>query len=308
MNQLFFTAWRAMGCEVSIQLETECDGQALLSSLPAQVEAIEALLSRFRSDSELMQLNAQAGHWVTVSAMLFDNIRTAKHAARLTDGRFNPLVLPSLIALGYDRSFAEIGHPVAAPPRPAADWNGIELHLPTHEVRLPANSALDLGGIAKGWTAAHLADGLALYGACLVNFGGDLVARGAPQNLPGWEVGVADPFNTLPLATLWLRDASLMTSGTDFRHWTTSDGVQQHHIVDPRTGQAAETDLLSVTIYHPHAPTAEAYTKAVFLLGAEAGLKWLQAQWHAAGLVVRHDGSVLTTPKFANLTHERSVL
>lgn len=307
MNPLFFTAWRAMGCEVSIQLETEGDGQALLSSLPAQVEAIEARLSRFRSDSELMRLNAQAGQWVRVSEVLFANIRAAKHAARLTDGRFNPLVLPSLVALGYDRSFTEIGHPVASEPRPAADWNGIALRLRTHEVYLPANSALDLGGIAKGWTAAHVADELARYGACLVNFGGDLVARGTPQNLPGWEVSIADPFNPLPLAMLGLRDASLMTSGTDFRRWTTSNGVQQHHIVDPRTGGAAETDVLSVTVYHPHAVTAEAYTKAILLRGAEAGLNWLHTQWNAAALVVRHDGSVLTTPDFPDLIHERNV-
>lgn len=308
MKQLFYMAWRAMGCEVSIQLETETDGHFHLSAIPDQVEAIEARLSRFRPTSELMQFNRQAGSWMTVSEVLFANISAAKHAARLTDGLFNPLVLPALVANGYDRSFADIRTPHIAQVIPAADWHRIELRSKTHEVRIPAKSALDLGGIAKGWTAARLADDLAPFGACLINFGGDLVARGAPQNALGWEVSIADPFKDAPLITLWLRDASLVTSGIDFRRWTTADGKQQHHIVDPRSGQSAETDVLTVSIHHPSATTAEAYAKAVLLRGAQDGLNWLQSQWSAAGLIVQRNGAVLATPQLMSHILERNVV
>ncbi len=306
MKQIYYFAWRAMNCDVSVQLETEADGKALLGGLPAEVEAIEARLSRFRAASELMALNVQAGQWVTASDVLFENVQAAKQASRLTDGMFNPLVLPALVAAGYDRSFPEIRHPETTHPVPAADWRGIGLRPTTREVRIPAESALDLGGVAKGWTAARLADELAAYGPCLVNIGGDLVARGAPQGLPGWEVSVEDPFDHHALATLWLRDAALVTSGTDFRRWTSAKGVEKHHIVDPRTGSPAETDVLTVTVHHPHAPTAEAYAKAVLLRGAQAGLDWLQSQWNAAGLVVRRDGAVLATADFSDLIQQRT--
>lgn len=304
---IFLITWRAMGCEVTVQLETEADGNALLSALPAQVEALEAQLSRFRPTSDLMQFNAQAGQWVTVSDVLFDTISAAKRAAFVTNGYFNPLVLPALVAQGYDRSFAEL-EPKTASSYPVADWHAIDLRPSLHQVRIPARSALDLGGIAKGWAAAHIADSLAPHGACLVNLGGDLVARGAPEGLPGWEVEIEDPFDESALTTLWLRNASLVTSGVDYRRWMTQDGTFRHHIIDPRTGQSSDTDVMTVTVHHPDAATAEAYAKAVLLRGAEAGLIWLQEQWDTAGLVVRRDGAVLATPQLTAYLQDRSVL
>jgi thiamine biosynthesis lipoprotein len=298
MKRLFHLTWRALGCQVSVQLETEADGHAILSAVPAQVESVEARLSRFRPESELMRFNARAGEWVTVSEVLFANLSAAKHAARLTDGDFNPLVLPALIANGYDRTFEALAVPETRCPIPAADWHGIELRSPTREVRIPSGCAVDLGGSAKGWTAEQVADDLAAHGACLVNFGGDLVGRGAPQDLPGWEVAVADPFASTPLGSLWLRDASFVTSGVDFRRWIGRDGSTHHHIIDPRSGRSAETDVLTVTVHHPSAVTAEAYAKAVLLRGAGDGLIWLQSRWDASGLVVREDGAVLAAPLF----------
>jgi thiamine biosynthesis lipoprotein len=300
MKRLFHIAWRAMGCEVAVQLETADDGQAILSAVPAQVESLEARLSRFRPESELMQFNARAGEWATVSDVLFANMSAAKHAARLTDGAFNPLVLPALIANGYDRTFHTVSSPEANPSLPSADWHGIELRPQTREVRIPPNSAVDLGGIAKGWTAERLADDFAAHGACLINFGGDLVARGAPQDLPGWEVAIADPGQTAPLGNLWLRNASLATSGVDFRRWIARNGTAHHHIIDPRTGRSADTDVLTVTVHHRNAVSAEAYAKAVLLRGAESGLHWLDTRWDAAGLVVRQDGAVLATALFSS--------
>lgn len=306
MKRLFYLAWRAMGCELSVQLETEGDGHAILSGIPAQVESFEACLSRFRPESELMRLNARAGEWVTVSAVLLANLSAAKHAARMTDGVFNPLVLPALIANGYDRTFDELAQPTFTQPIPAADWRGIELRPQTCEVCIPSDSAVDLGGSAKGWTAERIADDLAVHGACIVNFGGDLVARGMPHDQPGWEVTIADPFNTAPLGSLWLHDSCLVTSGVDYRRWIAQDGTLHHHIVDPRTGQSAATDVQTVTIHHPHAVTAEAYAKAVLLRGADDGLNWLQSRWDAAGLVVRHDRSVIASPQFLSYFGQRT--
>jgi len=293
-----------MGCQINAQIETETDGNTILRQLPFEIEAIEARLSRFRPNSELMQLNRRAGEWIDASEILFENVQAAKHAARLTDGLFNPLVLPAMLANGYDRSFEQITMPHTVENIPAADWRGIELKLATREIRIPVNSALDLGGIAKGWTAARLADDLAKSGSCLVNVGGDIAARGAPDGLPGWQVEVSDPFSDVPLVSLWLKDSTIVTSGVDFRRWETQEGQTQHHIVDPRTGHSGETDVLTATVIHAHAPTAEAYAKAIMLRGAEEGLNWLNQQWYATGLVIQHDGKVLTTSNFAQSLNE----
>jgi thiamine biosynthesis lipoprotein len=297
-----------MNCDVSVQLETEADGMSILQALPTQVEAIEATLSRFRSNSELMSINAQAGQWTTASPLLFENILAAKHAARLTDGLFNPLVLPALLASGYTQSFETLGRVSTGKPAPAADWRGIELRSTSHEVRIPEGSALDLGGIAKGWTAMRLADELATHGPCLVNLGGDIVARGMPQNRAGWEVSIEDPFTHQGMVDLCLHDVSIVTSGVDFRRWTSSEGAVKHHIIDPTTGEPADTDILTASVVHPHAPTAEAYAKAVLLMGSEAGLAWLDTQWNSAGMVILKDGTALATSRFTQYLVEKAIL
>ncbi len=306
MSALYYFSFRAMGCTVEVQLQTEADGHVLLAALPAQFDALEDQLSRFRPHSELMQLNARAGEWVAVSRELFENIANAKQAARLTDGLYNPLVLPAMIANGYDRSFELIGSAVTTHQADIGDWHDIGLRRAAREVFVPAGTAVDLGGIAKGWTAGLIADQLAEFGACSLSIGGDIAVRGAPAGQAGWSVAIADPVNGGTLEAFALRDTHVVTSGTDYRRWQTSDGQDRHHIIDPRTGRPAESDVVSVSIIHPDAPTAEAYAKAVLMLGSQAGLAWLNQQWGAAGIVICGDGAVLATSNWPRLLERDS--
>lgn len=296
-----------MGCQVTVQLEADKDAAEVMRDLPARFAAIESVLTRFNPESELMRFNTHAGEWVTVSDLLFKNIHAARHAALLTDGLFNPLVLPALVATGYDRSFEQIDTASITKAKTVHDWRGIELRPETREVRLPHGAKLDLGGIAKGWTATIIADELVHYGACLINIGGDMVGRGAPNGLPGWLVEIEDPFSNECFASLYLSDSSIVTSGIDYRNWNDSWGNQYHHIIDPRTGRSAVTDVLTATVLHPSGRTAEAYAKALILQGAEAGLQWLNQQWHTAGLIFRRDGAVLGTSTFTSLVNERNI-
>ncbi len=301
----YHISFRAMGCQITIQLQTEADATPILDTIPDQVEQLEAQLSRFRLASDLMHLNARAGEWVAVSEALFETIHIAKHTARLTDGLYNPLVLPAMIASGYDRSFEQLTAPTPRPSSPVPDWHDIDLRVSSHQVRLPKGSAIDLGGIAKGWTANFIADQLGQYGACLVNFGGDMVARGAPLEWSGWQVGIHDPHTDSIIAMLALSDTAIATSGVDYRRWKIATGDTYHHIINPKTGKPAKTDVISATVIHPNACYAEAYAKAVIILGAQDGLVWLNDQWDAQGLVVCADGKILATPYFLASSQEQ---
>lgn len=296
--------FRAMGCQVSVQLEADKRGTALLQDMPQRFAHIEATLTRFNPSSELMRFNARAGERVIVSDLLLANIQSAKHAALLTDGLYNPLVLPSLVATGYTRSFQQIDAPQVDSVQPTPHWREIDINLQTHEVRIPFGAAVDLGGIAKGWTAEFIAEELAATGSCLVNIGGDLVGRGKPQNCPGWQVEVEDPLTGEAFITLYLHDQAISTSGIHYRRWQDADGSEHHHIIDPRTGDTALTDVLSATVIHRSATIAEAYAKALILQGAAQGMAWLQQQWHTDGILFRDDGAVLAT---STLTYERNL-
>lgn len=290
-------AFRAMGCQVNIWLETDQDGDRLLREVPAEVESIEAVLSRFRPESELSHLNQNIGEWVEVSETLLANVLAAKQGARITNGLYHPMLHDALVAAGYDRSFDQIESSEAAIAiPPVTDWQSIQVNIPQRKVRIPA--PVDVGGVAKGWTAEKIANRLAVYGACLVDMGGDMAARGTPQDQAGWVVAVAEPGGQEgDIVQVIVRNAAIVTSGKDYRHWQRG-GKNQHHIIDPRTGQSAQTDVTSVTVMHPYAPTAEVYAKAVMLLGSKRGLEWINEQPNASALVACDDGSVLATNAF----------
>lgn len=306
MIKQYVISFHAMGSQFNAWLETSADGEAILRQVPGWVEKIEAPLSRFRPESELNHLNARSGKWVVVSDILLQAVIKARHAAQLTEGLYNPLVLPALIAAGYSRSFADMTpgdvHVTAKSSLPiiVPGWRGIEIRPKQKAIRLPPGAQIDLGGTAKGWTAAVIADRLYAYGACLVDAGGDLAARGKPQNREGWQIDVAEPgtSNDLPpVASVVVTNTAIATSGTDYRRWV-ANGKPQHHLIDPRTGEPAVSDVVSATVIHPDAALAEGYTKALIVLGKEAGLAWILNQPRKAALVVCTDGAVLATSEF----------
>ncbi|MAU11446.1 MAG: thiamine biosynthesis protein ApbE [Anaerolineaceae bacterium] len=290
--------FRAMGCSATIQLQGPTEASHVLDQVPEQIAKIEAQLTRFQPDSNLMQFNAKAGEWIEVSHMLYENVLAAKQAARITNGRYNPLVLPAMVVNGYDRSFEQMHNVETQLAVEIPDWRNIEIKARTRQIRIPVGTAIDLGGIGKGWTAEYIADQLAEIGPCLVDFGGDIVARGAPDGYSGWPIDIEDPNTGEIFATVTLQDSAIATSGIDYRRWQNANGDLFHHIINPDTGQPARTDVFSATVIHPHAPTAEAYAKAVLIQGAQSGLSWLSQQWHGCGLTFSQEGAVLSTSNF----------
>ena len=182
---------------------------------------------------------------------------------------------------------------------PRYTWRDIACDPLTRTVTLPLGLHLDLGGTAKGWAATRAADMLADLGPCLVDAGGDLAARGAPPGLDGWPIGVAAPDHADPCwSNLMVRDRGVATSGVDYRRWMRG-GVEQHHIIDPRTQRPAATDLRTATVIAPDATQADLYALVMMLLGREQGLAYLQAHPNLDGLLVDSEGHQWLTPGMA---------
>jgi len=219
-------------------------------------------LTRFEPNSELSRLNASRGGWFAVSPELEALLRESLRAFDLSDGLVNVAVLPALLAAGYTRDF-EAG-PTASTSAPRIRPLPEVLHLRPGEARLTDGAGLDLGGIAKGWLADRLAKDLGEN--VLVNLCGDLYARGGGSTGEGWPVGFGDK-------TLLLKDLGAATSGTTKRAWAGG-----HHLIDPRTGLPARTDLSEVSVLAATALDAEIYAKVALLLGASAAPKWLEGR------------------------------
>ncbi len=303
-------SFRAMGSQIVLWLD--CGDAAQAAAAFAQAEALfadnEHALSRFLPDSELMQLNARNGQWVVVSDLLWREVTLALEMARQTNGRFDPTLLNALAQAGYDQSFELIGSGSNGRWLESdmlfGRWAEIKLDKNYRAVRLPAGVQLDLGGIAKGDTAQQALALLKPVGPCLVDAGGDLVAGAAPVGFPGWPValgrpGVSDFDETDDLATFWLADGALATSGVDYRSWVQA-GRLVHHLIDPRTGQPADTDVLTATVLAHDSTVAEAWATATLISGADAGIDSL-LDFDMAGLVVGRDGRILATPRMDQL-------
>ncbi|HET8567640.1 MAG TPA: FAD:protein FMN transferase [Candidatus Limnocylindria bacterium] len=246
----------------------ECFGGACeVFAVGARVDGAEvwarerhARYSRFDAGSELSRLNAAAGRWVDVSAELEAMLRAALEAYDTSGGLVHAGVLPALVAAGYGRDLGDgpTPHTAAAPPRPLPEM----LEVARGRARLAPDTSVDLGGIAKGFLADRLA--AELGDNALVNFGGDLYARGGGPEGAGWPVGFGD-------RTVLLRDMGAATSGTWKRAW----GPGLHHLIDPRTGAPAATDLREASVLAPTAAEAETFAKTALLLGSARAEAWL---------------------------------
>ncbi len=236
-----------------------------LATAEAWVRDMHRRFSRFLDSSELSCFNAAAGSWVALSPELEALLQQALQAYVESGGLVHCGVLPSMLATGYTRPLAEgptaarLAAPAPLPPLPEI------LELEPGRARLRAGSGIDLGGIAKGWMADSLAETLAPD--CLVNLGGDLFARGEGPAGEGWPVALGG-------VTVLLCDQGAASSGTGRRRWT-HEGRTLHHLIDPRTGRPAESDLEEVSVVASSASRAEVAAKTALLLGAERATGYL---------------------------------
>ncbi len=237
------------------------DAEALAAA-ESWIHRMHDRLTRFEPGSEVSRLNASRGRWLAISPELEALLRESLRAYEVSDGLVNVAVLPALLAAGYTRDYAAGPTAPEVPPqiRPLTEV----LHLRPGEARLVQGGAVDLGGIAKGWLADRIAERLGEN--VLVNLCGDLFARGSGETGEGWPVGFGD-------RTLLLKDLGAATSGTTKRSWEGG-----HHLIDPRTGLPAQSDLSEVSVLASCATDAEIYAKVALLLGSRDAPAWLEGR------------------------------
>ena len=171
-----------------------------LDGAQRRIADLERRWSRFLPDSEVSRMNARrAGDPARVTKDTLLLVQRAVRSWQLTDGLYDPTVLPAMRSLGYDTDFATLRQladdvrEVETCPTPGCAH--IEIDEIAGSVSLPPGVELDPGGIGKGLAAdvvtAELLDAGA-HGA-LVNIGGDLRARGEPPETETWSIDVVDP-------------------------------------------------------------------------------------------------------------------
>lgn len=265
----------ALGSDVVLTLvvaET-FDTDEVFHALWSEINLFEHTFSRFLDDSELTYVNQRAGELTEISSEFKALVETSMQLSEKTDGLYNPFVLPKLQAAGYKGSW----------PNPKLYDQQLDfskrsivpataLQLSADSVIIPPESALDFGGIGKGYLLDGLADMARQAGVkdFWFSLGGDIITSGYDVDKRPWQIAIqsVDPEKpNLVIETDGQRMA-IATSGTTKRAGT-HHGKSWHHLIHPQTGQPANTDVLTATAVTKRAVDADVYAKCCVLLGSK---------------------------------------
>ncbi len=308
-------SFRAMNTKIQTWLYSRTDSAVLLD-VQRLFNSFEKRLSRFDPTSELSHLNASQQEVFPASPILLDAVEAALWAADTTGGLYDPTILNALKKAGYDRSFEQIEQPAPLHSHSARVINGkssnrfsmrpfnfrsIQLNRAKREIYKPVGVGLDLGGMGKGWTVDRAADRLQGLGPFLINAGGDIFGYQVPPGQKGWEIDLIHPLKPEQfIARVNLHHRALTTSTIARRRWQ-RNGQIMHHLIDPRAGQPAHTDAISVSVIADRTVTAEIYAKVVLILGVEQGLTYLQNLPGVEGLIYTDESQILYTRGLENI-------
>jgi len=270
---MLYHRFRAMNTSILLAAESRYPLQ-IFEIAQQYIEQSEERFTRFKETSELSALNRSAGEWFDVSPDMLDLLITALACHYATNGIFDPAILPDLKTAGYTQSFDQLREHGVDPTSDQMThskrqpFSAIELDSLHGRVRLPEGMQIDLGGIAKGWIVEKAARHMAKHcTACAVNAGGDMFLIGKPQGQTSWEVALEDPRDPIQdLMVLEVEEGAVATSSVVKRSWQQGE-KKRHHLIDPRTGEPAETPWLSVTVFAPQAVQAETFAKSILIAG-----------------------------------------
>jgi thiamine biosynthesis lipoprotein len=280
--------------EVSLVDSEPKHAQALADEVFAVFTRVEQEMSRYRPTSTVSKINARAGgpEWTPISPALQAVLREGLRIAELSGGAFSPTLGEINRLWGFDKG-GHIPDPDAlAVAVSHADWHGLQIADGRARLANPG-SAIDLGGIAKGYAVDQAADLLVSRGVsgAIVNAGGDMRLIGHRPDGGPWRIGVQHPRKPDGLIEiLRTTDCAVVSSG-DYERYFIVDGVRYHHIIVPTTGLPAMS-CQGVTVVADRAMTADALATAAFVLGPEAGLDFLRRAGAQAATVVDETGGV----------------
>lgn len=242
--------------------------------------------------SELYLLNQSAGSTnpVQVSDELFDLIKTGINFAKDTEGRFDPTVGALVDLWGITGEVVEKERPENSKITEMlalVDYNLIKLNEENKSVMLPKKGmVIDLGAIAKGYAADKLAEYFYDKGIehALLNLGGNIYAIGeryekGADGTTNWIIGIRTPLvgSLDQIGQVSVRNKTVVTSGTYERYiYDPVEEKRYHHILDTTTGFPVDNNLLSVTIISESSTTADALSTAVFSMGLDKGLDFVE--------------------------------
>lgn len=279
------------------------------TEIKAMLDDIENKMSRTIETSDIYQINANAGKKaIKVSDETFYVVKTAQKYSEASKGRFD-------VAIGTLVSLWNINNEGAHVPKQSeiddalkhVDYKNLVLDEKNKTIKLTKEGmALDLGGIAKGYAADRVAEYLLKHDMpnAIIDLSGNIFALGVKPGSDYWTIGIQDPNESRgnQIGSMRVQNQTVVTSGIYERYFI-ENGVQYHHILDPKTGYPVVNDLNSVSIVTDHSIDADALSTTLFALGKEEGMKFVENMKNTEAIFITKDKKVYMTSGMSEKFH-----
>ena len=263
----------------------------------ALCQEYEDLLSRTKETSEVYKLNhLPAGERsLQVSEKTAEVIEKGLEYSRISEGAFDITIEPLSSLWNFTGKDPHVPPETAV--REARERVGYQkVSLEGNMVTFADDdTTIDLGAIAKGFIADEMKDYLLEEGveSAIINLGGNVLCVGSRPDGAPFRIGIQRPFadRNEVAGALDIRDMSVVSSGVYERHFV-ENGVNYHHLLNPRTGYPYENGLIQVTIISPYSVDGDGLSTTCFALGLEEGSRLIESMENVYGIFMTEDGGM----------------
>ena len=278
---------------------------AALDAAEAEVLRLNDLLSIGLEDSVVSRLNREGS--AVLDADTAELMRRALEIFQSTGGAFDPTVYPLMELWGFTTGEHHVPtEEELARTLERVGADRIDFDAASGTVTLDEGQAVDLGGIAKGYTSHRIMEIYREHGVSsgLVSLGGNIQALGAKPDGSPWRIGVRNPDTAEGgiVAVVTVEDKAVISSGGYERFFVDeATGVTYEHIMDPKTGVPVQNELAQVTIVTPDGTLGDGLSTALYIMGLDAASEYWRAHSDAFEAVfVLRDGQILITAGLRN--------
>ena len=267
-----------------VTLTASCDSDTLDGAFEL-CRQYENLLSRTKENSDVYKLNASNG-FVEVDAHTVNVIKQAIYFGDLSGGKFDVTIYPVSSLWDFNNHVIPSRNEIAEALK-SVDYQSIEII--GNQVNLNGKK-IDLGGIAKGYIADQLLEYFKKndVNEGIIDLGGNLIVFGDRD----YTIGIKKPFSDGEnAAVLRLKNKTVVTSGT-YERYIPNDFKLYHHILDPKTGYACDSNLCSATIISNSSVNADALSTICILLGLDAAKQLIEKTPDTEAVFIDNDNNL----------------
>jgi thiamine biosynthesis lipoprotein len=266
-----------------------------------RVEEIENKMSVNIETSEISKLNSKAGvSGQKLSPDTYSVIEKAVQYSELTDGAFDPTIEPivKLWGIGTDAARVPSKDEITEKLK-LVGYKDIILDGKNSTAQLKrTNQAIDLGAIAKGYTADEI-KGILLenkISSAIINLGGNIYAMGNKLDGTKWNIGIQNPLEVRGkyLGTISVSDKSVVTSGNYERFFMVGT-KRYHHIFDPKNGYPSENGIISTTIISDKSIDGDVLSTSTYIMGIEKAQELVESIEGVEAIFITDDQKIYVT-------------